>query len=230
MKGFPIELIQDSFSLCGLGIPTATLSAGASSYFKKRKDMLREAILSEIRGGDFSRINEDDKIAIVIKLSQSAMEGVAKNNLYLMCQVIAGMEQKNSLTAPLFLRYAPMLATLSDDEIIFLGIMAKYHPLSPEKSRHERDKVIRKAMGSKMEAIQSALLRTGLLVLAVDSKTTAERGMNLGHNFDNVMYSYIDQTPMPNLEYHTKTTASYNVTPLMDEILEYTQFILKDNN
>ena len=61
------------------GIPTNTIK----SFFEKRKELLRNVILSEIRQGDFSRVNEDDMIAICFRLLRDAMEGVAKNNLRL---------------------------------------------------------------------------------------------------------------------------------------------------
>jgi len=130
---FFITILQDIASL--QGIPTQTLN----QFFEKRKNSLREAILREIRQGDFSLISEDDKIAIAYKLYYSAMEGVAKNNLRLMCQIINGMEEKRRLTAPLFLKYTPILATLSEDEILVLSIMAQYHPLSIDKNRCARD-------------------------------------------------------------------------------------------
>ena len=104
------------------GIPTNTIK----SFFEKRKELLRNVILSEIRQGDFSRVNEDDMIAICFRLLRDAMEGVAKNNLRLMARLICGLNKKDQLTANNFQKYAKILADLDENEIVLLATTIKH--------------------------------------------------------------------------------------------------------
>lgn len=117
--------------------------------------------------------------------------------------------KKNNLTAQNFLQHAQMLATLSTDEITVLGIMAQYHSSSDENILLKRDKKIQETMGNKTEAIQAALIRTGLVVLSIQAKTKPKPGLS-GTTFG----------------FDTELTKQYYTTSLMDEILKYTSFVL----
>lgn len=122
------------------GIPTNTIK----SFFEKRKKLLDDVILAEIRQGDFSRVHEDDKIAICFRLIRDTIEGTAKNNLRLMARLICGLNTKNRLTATTFQKYEKILADLEPEEIeIISGIVKKYYELPAkneanyEKAKHQ---------------------------------------------------------------------------------------------
>ena len=83
--------------------PLAKATIFAWDKYKRNKiKMLREVIRSEIRQGDFSNVDIDDLVGISYRLQKDAMEGVAKNNLRLLCAIISGLHEDNKLTAPNF--------------------------------------------------------------------------------------------------------------------------------
>ena len=101
-------------------------------FLQKRAKILQEVILSEIRQGDFSRVDEDDKIAISYRLMRDALEGVAKNNLCLMARLICGLAKKEQLTVHNFQKYAKILSDLDYEEVEILAeIVKKYENLPP---------------------------------------------------------------------------------------------------
>lgn len=154
------------------GIPTNTIK----SFFEKRKELLRSVILSEIRQGDFSRVNEDDMIAICYRLLHDAMEGVAKNNLCLMARLICGLNKNGQLTANNFQKYAKILADLDENEIVFLATSIKYiNQYNNEFKMYDKaldnalieifgEKKEEKFADKKYEALLVGLQRTGLIV------------------------------------------------------------------
>lgn len=146
------------------GIPTNTIK----SFFEKRKELLRNVILSEIRQGDFSRVNEDDMIAICFRLLRDAMEGVAKNNLRLMARLICGLDKKQQLTATKFQYYSDALASLNEEEISFLASL--YIELK-NNSLEEKEIMIKQNKVGNIEVI-CGLLRTGFFVPFLPKKGT----------------------------------------------------------
>lgn len=92
------------------------------AYKRKKTKLLREVIRSEIRQGDFSRVDVDDMVGISYRLQKDAMEGVAKNNLRLLCALIAGLNNDNKLSATTFLKFAPILESLTEEEIKVISI------------------------------------------------------------------------------------------------------------
>lgn len=117
------NIIDDCLSV--KGVPTATAGAILSRVMGKRHQLLREVIAAEFRQDNFDRADEDEIVSICYRLIRDAEEGVAKNNLRLMARVINGMAEKNELKAPSFLRYAPILANLTEEEIQVLVILSK---------------------------------------------------------------------------------------------------------
>ena len=128
-------------------------------FMKKRADLLKEVILSEMREGDFSHVHKDEVISICYRLTRDAMEGVAKNNLRLMARLICGLNAKNKLTASTFQKYSKILADLSEDEIHFLAEL--YNAL---KEQNCSEKEIMEEMRSKNGHILFGLIRTGFLI------------------------------------------------------------------
>ena len=108
-------------------------------FLRKRAELLHNIVLSEIRQGNFSSVNEDDLIAISYRLMRDATEGVAKNNLRLMARLICGLNDAHQLTAQNFQKYAKTLADLEPEEIqIIANVVKKYQSL-PSKDSEEYD-------------------------------------------------------------------------------------------
>ena len=161
------------------GVPTGTVSSAIGKLMGKRHALLREIIRCEIRQGNFERVDEDELISICFRLIRDAEEGVAKNNLRLMARVINGMAEKKNLKASSFLNYASILANLTEDEIIVLGIMSK---LGWGTFMGDRGNTECKKFGiDNMQSIQQALLRTGLLTMRIEINESDQReNKNLG--------------------------------------------------
>lgn len=168
-------------------------------YKKNKVKMLREIIRAEIRQGDFSNVDSDDLVGISYRLQKDALEGVAKNNLRLLCAIISGLHEDNKLTAPNFLKFAPILEGLTENElkVIAYDIWPLLNPQPPHSDetsvvvrencthvyecethkawRGAREDFI-KSLGhiGNIQTIKYALLRTGLYYIKVHTSTTVE--------------------------------------------------------
>tara|TARA_R110002050_G_scaffold44475_1_gene105937 strand:- start:7611 stop:8237 length:627 start_codon:yes stop_codon:yes gene_type:complete len=199
------NITQDIFSF--LGIPTNTIGC----LIEKKKIEGREILLGEIRQGDFTNIKNDELLSILARYERDVIEGVAKNNLKLMGEVINGMIFTQKLRADVFCRYAPILAVLTEEEIKLLGIMAKENhnsytvaiPNLVEKHKYKK---------SECETIFQSLIRTGLVIFKQEIVTEG----------------YTDITPSSGRERsievptgRSSIKTDYILTPLMEEILSY---------
>ena len=155
------------------GVPTATALQIYNDVLDKRSQTAMEILLKEIRQGNFECIDQNDAVSIIARYQRDAMEGVAKNNLRLMARIINGMAEKKKLEAPSFLRYAHILASLTEEEITVLGIMAKLNWATFMPC--EVTKQFKEAGFDNYQTIQQALLRTGLVTLRLDAKTIPEK-------------------------------------------------------
>ncbi|MCK5374353.1 MAG: hypothetical protein KAJ40_03630 [Alphaproteobacteria bacterium] len=155
------------------GVPTATALQIYNDVLDKRSQIAMEILLKELRQGNFECVDQNDAVSIIARYQRNAMEGVAKNNLRLIACVINGMSEKKSLKAPTFLKYANILADLTDDEIIVLGIMAKLNWGTFIGDRGDTE--CRKLGINNMQSIQQALLRTGLLTMQIEITISDER-------------------------------------------------------
>lgn len=108
-------------------------------FLRRRAELLRNIILSEIRQGDFSNVNQDDIIAICYRFMRDATEGVAKNNLRLMARLICGLNDAHQLTAQNFQKYAKILADLEPEEIQIIANVIKRYQSLPSKDSEEYD-------------------------------------------------------------------------------------------
>lgn len=203
-----------------LSVPTSTITGLLKKFYSQKAKLLRDTIISEIGTGNFNNANKDDLIAVCHKLYIATMEGTAKKNLRLMVRVMKGMAIKNNLKTQIFLSYANILANLREDEIIALGIMAQYHPFSPEKPMHLRDRKIREKLGDKTESTQQSLLSTGLVTMKIETSSEQKQKPNLGRRSSSALIDI-----EPDFDIKNTTTCKYYLTPLMDEILEYTNHL-----
>jgi hypothetical protein len=199
MKDLAIGLFGDALSAKGVAVTggvTAVVSAGINKMLSKRHKLLQEIVRSEIRQGKFERVDEDELISIFFRLIRDAEEGVARNNLRLMARIINGMVEKQKLKAPSFLRYANILASLTDKEIRILSVMIKYKEYTPPdtsllSSDDEKHQALMEVT-QQAEGHMQALMRTGLVNMVTDK-----------------------------IDYNRESTNNYRLTKLMDELLEY---------
>jgi len=176
------------------GVPTSTAMQLYNDILGERAQGALEMLLSEVRQGRFEGVDQHEAVGVIARFQRDAMEGVAKNNLRLMARIINGMAEQQALMAPTFLRYANILASLTDDEISMLAIVAKH------KESFSSD-FIEKAPKN-FEAILQALLRTGLVEM--EFSTGIGESLSKWSNEPNVT-----------------TEAHFSGTDLLDEILQY---------
>lgn len=141
-----------------------------SPFINRRAKELQSIIESELRDGDFSRIHEDEKIAITYRLMNDINEGVAKNNIRLLARTIVGLNKKEQLTASRFHYFNTILAPLSHDEIIFLAEVIKYYKYGGiPKEAYSLDNpkemtALNRALGvTKKPYVLLSLLKTGFI-------------------------------------------------------------------
>ena len=106
-------------------IPTATFQSMWSTHCEKKLEESRDILVEEIQQGDFSRLGDDDKVSLLHRYAQAAMNGAARINLRLLAKAINSLAQNEKLASPIyaneFNRYATVLETLSDEEIQLLA-------------------------------------------------------------------------------------------------------------
>lgn len=112
------------------GIPTTTIQNLWQQHCKQKISESRDILLDEIEQGSFDNIGNDDKVSIMHRYMQSAMNGSARINLRLLAKAInslsKGEKQSKPIYANEFNRYAQALETLSEDEINLLASMYEY--------------------------------------------------------------------------------------------------------
>ena len=208
------------------GVPSGAATQLYNDILDKRAQEGVEVLLSEVRQGHFDGIDQNDAVSIVARFQRDAMEGVARNNLRLMARVINGMAEKQELKAPNFLRYAGILSGLSKEEVLVLGMMAQERDVNRKRDfSYLKLKLVgdtpqekmEKQFSDKLEYIQQALLRTGLIAMKTVSKTKETKKPDTGKN---MMYSSAREDAGFDIE--TKIFQTFKLTPLMDEILKYT--------
>jgi hypothetical protein len=229
LQKYAVAGISDVLSC--FGVPTAVASQIYADVLQKRGAEALEILLSEIRQGHFKNIDQNEAVSIIARFQRDAMEGVARNNLRLMARIINGMATRQALRASTFLQYANILAALTEEEIGVLGIMAKHaansspglHPNTTygflEYVDPEAEEL--KAVFPNYAAIQQSLVRTGLVFFYVDSHTKGDFKLD-GGDFSGSNPGSVE------MGIHSKI--HYRLTPLMGEILKYTDFLIKDKD
>lgn len=112
------------------GIPTTTIQNLWQQHCEQKILESRDILFSEIEQGSFDNIGNDDKVSLMHRYMQAAMNGSARINLRLLAQAInslsKGKKQSKPIYANEFNRYAQALETLSEDEIHLLASMYEY--------------------------------------------------------------------------------------------------------
>ncbi len=112
------------------GIPTTSIQNLWQQHCEKKIAQSRDIILDEIEQGCFDNMGDDDKVSIMHRYMQAAMNGSARINLRLLAKMMnsiaKGKKQSNTIYANEFNRYASALETLSEEEIHLLASMYNY--------------------------------------------------------------------------------------------------------
>lgn len=165
-------------------IPTATIGSLWNLHCEKRLAASRDILFDEIEQGVFDNIADDDKISLMHRYAQAAMNGAARINLRLLAQAINSLAKGENFAKPIyaneFNRYAQTLETLSEEEIHLLASMYQYRKestpphstITPFEIKYEDDFIEKFASYYQhknqityvhYQALCSALLRTGLI-------------------------------------------------------------------
>lgn len=173
------------FDILGLwGIPTNSIQELWNQHQEKVLSSSRDVLLEEIEKGNFNNVADDDKISILHRYTQAAMNGVARINLRLLAKAINSLIKGNGLSKTIyaneFNRYASSLESLSNEEIHLLANMYQYRQnanppcsrITPNGITFENDFIQNFAKHYKYEhnitdeqykSMCCALLRTGFL-------------------------------------------------------------------
>lgn len=106
------------------------------AWHQNKTNIAREVILSNIRQGDITAIEQDELLNILARFSRSVYEGIAKRNLILLARLISGMGkfEQQKCRSNMFARYANMLEYLDVDELKYLADFISYYS-KPSKNR-----------------------------------------------------------------------------------------------
>ncbi|MCL2469119.1 MAG: hypothetical protein FWF24_02670 [Alphaproteobacteria bacterium] len=126
--------IAATIDLLSTGAPVATMQTTAqealSIWRGKKAKQARDILLDEITDGNFSNVSDDDKISILHRYLQAAMNGEARINLRILAKLIRGLLNNESLQPALyaseFNRYAKILEGLSHEELQILAALYKF--------------------------------------------------------------------------------------------------------
>jgi hypothetical protein len=104
----------------------SVVSEAAKSYIQRRVEAARDILVDELRRGAISADHvavNDALIGVMFRYGRAAYEGSARVNLRLLAKAIRGQLLSGKLIADEFFRYADILASLSREEIVFLGAL-----------------------------------------------------------------------------------------------------------
>ena len=130
--------LYDILSL--FGIPTTTLQELWQQHCEQKISESRDILFSEIEQGSFDNIGNDDKVSIMHRYMQAAMNGSARINLRLLAKAINGLSKGEKQSKPIyaneFNRYAQVLETLSVEEI---QILAKLYKMREDQKKYIKE-------------------------------------------------------------------------------------------
>ena len=159
--------------LSALSLPGGgTLVAIATSALAKKRKEAAEILIKEISSGrhgpvQFDQHDVDPLIDIILRFSKAVADGVARENLILLAQVIAGMKKKRALDPDRFRRWSKVVEQLTRDELLVVGFA--YQELKREANVDDFNNNLREKLKgagyneSEVEALLTSVGSTGLL-------------------------------------------------------------------
>lgn len=183
------SVTSDILSL--FGIPTSTIQELWRQHQENVLSASRDVLFDEIEQGNTYNIAADDKISMLHRYTQAAMNGAARLNLRLLAKTInslaKGANENNPLYANEFNRYAAALESLSHEEVNLLAQLYDIRKRDEDELKVFDDSKLRSyahyyatllysleysntAQIAEVKAMACSLQRTGLLYQTVDSK------------------------------------------------------------
>lgn len=112
-------------------------------YMNGRTDAARDILLKRIAEGEidpFEAASDDNLIGVIYTYIQCAQKGLARANLDLLSQAIAGEMERGRIYPDKFHKYINALSSLTRDEIFFLGSYLRiYRKLSAEAKKENTE-------------------------------------------------------------------------------------------
>lgn len=174
--------VFDMLSL--FGIPTTTIQNLWQQHCEQKVSESRDILFDEIEQGCLDNMGEDDKVSIMHRYMQAAMNGSARINLRLLAKAINNLKKGKKLSNPIyaneFNRYAQALETLSYEEI---KVLAQLYDMREQQKKYIKEnnapmpgirgnyaerfcinlEYMRSDVREKTIALLCSLLRTGLV-------------------------------------------------------------------
>jgi hypothetical protein len=107
-----------------------------SHLMARRAGTARKILIEELERGDANPADVDDvdeAAAMVFEYANAAERGAARRNLRLLAQVLAGSIITKPIYADEFLRWSRILADLTREEILVLGLYLQGYERLPSK-------------------------------------------------------------------------------------------------
>lgn len=120
------DLLQ-SYAVPYAALAATALGLGLEQLRARRMETARDIAIRAIGKGAAHKLavtDADEFVAVSHRYMRAAIEGTARLNLTLMANVMAGQLQESALYASDFQRYADLLATMSREEVIYMGMLA----------------------------------------------------------------------------------------------------------
>ena len=128
IKRLGVSAVEDILAF--FGVPVTTLQELWDIHQERKAGIARDILLEEICEDNLSRIDNDDKISILHRYLQAAMNGEARVNLRILAKLIRGLLNNEDLQPALyaseFNRYAKILEGLSYEELQILATLYKF--------------------------------------------------------------------------------------------------------
>ena len=158
----------------GARFATTTIGRYLLGRHERARDILRSQL--ELAGASEQDFRDADQIAAAgVRYMRAARDQAADENLRILAQAMIGLARRAELWASDFLKYAELLAPLSRDELILLGLVMTEHARfysTPRPQNSEAD-VWYSVMGKALEsfpridyvsAVAARAQRSGLII------------------------------------------------------------------
>lgn len=159
-----ISAFSDFLTFFKLWFPVNTGVALFDSYRKRRAEEGFHTLIAALKDGDFSKVYDDDKVAIMYQYSLAIVSGRANRNLKLLANLIrnicSGKQLNYGEYTEEYSKFAKILEDLSREEITILSVYAKFMNKQPEKvydmaeaTKNEADEAVFKKEESEMVSL-----------------------------------------------------------------------------
>lgn len=124
---FDIAAATVSELLSAAGIPgTGAFAEIAKKHLEKRQLDLRNEFIDELSNGyhgkvDFSDQDQDPFIGMILRLMKAAGDGVARDNLRFLIQVMLGLKKNRSFEFDKFARWSGIIENMTRSELLAVG-------------------------------------------------------------------------------------------------------------